>query len=66
MDSEKVKKRLACCIRNGENAEVRCSPKYECPYEITGFPCWLELNKDALDLIEELEERIAIMTERSI
>ena len=57
MDREKVIKGLECCIRHGENAEVGCGRKDECPYEQNGLKCWLDLNRDALSLLKE-QDRI--------
>lgn len=54
-DREKVIKGLECCIRHGENAEVGCGRKDECPYEQNGLKCWLDLNRDALALLKEQE-----------
>ena len=55
MDREKVIKGLECCIRHGENAEVGCGRKDECPYEQNGLKCWLDLNRDALAMLKEQE-----------
>jgi hypothetical protein len=54
-DREKVIKGLECCIRHGENAEVGCGRKDECPYEQNGLKCWLDLNRDALAMLKEQE-----------
>ena len=55
IDREKVIKGLECCIRHGENAEVGCGRKDECPYEQNGLKCWLDLNRDALAMLKERE-----------
>ena len=55
LDREKVIKGLECCIRHGENAEVGCGKKNECPYERNGLKCWLDLNRDSLALLKEQE-----------
>ena len=54
-DREKVIRGLECCIRHGENAEVGCGRKDECPYEQNGLKCWLDLNRDALAMLKEQE-----------
>lgn len=57
-DPERIKKGLKHCTSKG------C---FECPYSDDGFSatieCKLEIDKDALEYIETLEERIAIMSE---
>lgn len=57
-DIEKVIKGLEMCIRHGENAEVGCGQKNECPYEQFGLKCWLDLNRDALAMLKEQEKEI--------
>lgn len=57
-DREKVIKGLECCVRHGENAEVGCGRKNECPYEANGLKCWLDLNRDALTLLKEQEHEV--------
>lgn len=54
-DMKKVVKGLEMCIRHGENAEVGCGRKNECPYEQVGLRCWLDLNRDALALLKKQE-----------
>ena len=58
IDREKVLKGLECCIRHGENAEVGCGRKNECPYEANGLKCWLDLNRDILTLLKEQEKAL--------
>lgn len=66
MNSEKIKKGLVCCMKwTGEpdTATCHCS---DCSYtnmDIFGQRCLIDLINDALELIEELEERVAIMEE---
>lgn len=57
-DMEKVIRGLECCIRHGENAEVGCGRKDECPYERNGLTCWIALNRDALALLKEQKAEI--------
>lgn len=60
MDARKIKDGIECCIEN------TCEVCEVCPYfkpSEHSDACTGNLLADALELIEQLEERIAIMTE---
>lgn len=57
-DKNKVKKGLECCIES----DRECVCPYDCPYDDDDNDvCETLVKVDALKLIEELEERIAVM-----
>ena len=69
---EIVRRGLECCIQQA-NVDIYCKD-LNCPYygpiDSVRLVCWTKLNKDCLKLIdeqkkqiEELEERVAIMSE---
>lgn len=57
---EEIKKGLAACTRKGNEKLEKCE---ECPYYVEGqFMCaMLDMMKDALAYIEQLEETISLM-----